>query len=66
MGKQEQINKKDLAQKQTTEEVEETEAVDLTNEELAEDVDSILADIDDVLEQDAETFVAQYVQKGGE
>lgn len=48
------------------EEVEEVEAKDLSNEELDADVDDILGDIDDVLEENAEQFVAAYVQKGGE
>jgi ubiquitin-like protein Pup len=48
------------------EEVEEVQAKDLTNEELGEEVDDLLADIDDVLEANAEEFVASYVQKGGQ
>ena len=35
-------------------------------EKLGEDVDTILDEIDDVLEENAEDFVRQYVQKGGE
>lgn len=49
-----------------TEEVEEVEAKDLSNEKLDEEVDDILSDIDDILEQNAEEFVAAYVQKGGQ
>jgi ubiquitin-like protein Pup len=33
---------------------------------LDDDIDSILADIDDVLESNAEEFVRGFVQKGGE
>lgn len=33
---------------------------------LDDDIDSILADIDDVLETNAEEFVRGFVQKGGE
>jgi ubiquitin-like protein Pup len=33
---------------------------------LAEDVDSLLDEIDDVLEENAEDFVKSYVQKGGQ
>jgi ubiquitin-like protein Pup len=33
---------------------------------LDDDVDSILDDIDDVLEQNAEEFVRSFVQKGGQ
>jgi prokaryotic ubiquitin-like protein Pup len=35
-------------------------------EQLGEDVDTILDEIDDVLEENAEDFVRAYVQKGGE
>ena len=35
-------------------------------EKLAEDVDDILDEIDDVLEANAEDFVRSYVQKGGQ
>ena len=35
-------------------------------EGLDEDVDSMLAEIDDVLEENAEEFVKNYVQKGGQ
>ena len=33
---------------------------------LDDDIDSILDEIDDVLEANAEDFVRNYVQKGGE
>ncbi|KJE23149.1 ubiquitin-like protein Pup [Frankia torreyi] len=44
------------------------EASDLKerHEKLSEDVDSLLDEIDDVLEENAEEFVKGYVQKGGE
>jgi ubiquitin-like protein Pup len=35
-------------------------------EQLGEDVDTILDEIDDVLEENAEDFVRAYVQKGGQ
>lgn len=35
-------------------------------EKLSDDVDSLLDEIDDVLEENAEEFVRSYVQKGGE
>jgi ubiquitin-like protein Pup len=49
-------------------EVEERSASDLKerHEKLSEDVDSLLDEIDDVLEENAEEFVRGYVQKGGE
>jgi prokaryotic ubiquitin-like protein Pup len=36
------------------------------HEKLSEDVDSLLDEIDNVLEENAEEFVKSYVQKGGE
>jgi prokaryotic ubiquitin-like protein Pup len=36
------------------------------HDKLTEDVDAILDEIDEVLEENAEEFVRQYVQKGGE
>jgi prokaryotic ubiquitin-like protein Pup len=61
-------------QRQTTrrsDETEETQAdsageVRERHEKLSEDVDSILDEIDDVLEENAEEFVRSYVQKGGQ
>lgn len=49
-------------------EVEETAASDVAerHEKLSEDVDAILDEIDGVLEENAEEFVRQFVQKGGE
>ncbi|KPC66451.1 ubiquitin, partial [Streptomyces sp. NRRL F-6602] len=35
-------------------------------EALSDDVDSVLDEIDDVLEENAEDFVRSFVQKGGE
>jgi ubiquitin-like protein Pup len=34
--------------------------------ELAEDLDKLMDEIDDVLEKNAEEFVKNYVQKGGQ
>lgn len=42
------------------------EPADLVNEELADDVDAMLDEIDDVLETNAAEFVQDYVQRGGE
>ena len=54
-----------------TGETEETEAqstgdVKERQEKLADDVDAILDEIDEVLEENAEEFVRSYVQKGGQ
>ena len=46
----------------------ETKAAETTEEnaKLADDVDAILDEIEDVLEENAEEFVRNYIQKGGE
>jgi ubiquitin-like protein Pup len=36
------------------------------HKEMTDDVDSLLDEIDEVLESNSEEFVRQYVQKGGE
>lgn len=48
------------------EQVETTEVDSERKEKLDDDVDSILGDIDDVLEENAEEFVRSFVQKGGQ
>jgi ubiquitin-like protein Pup len=55
----------------TREETEEVEAsvdseVAERHKEVTEDIDAILDEIDEVLEENSEEFVRQYVQKGGE
>lgn len=49
-------------------EVEAEAGTDVTerHDKLAEDVDAILDEIDDVLETNAEDFVRSFVQKGGQ
>jgi len=51
-----------------TEEVEASVDTDVSErtKEVTEDVDSLLDEIDGVLEENAEEFVKSYVQKGGE
>lgn len=51
-----------------TDEVVETEApaVSETGEKLKAELDDLLDEIDEVLEENAEEFVKNYVQKGGE
>jgi ubiquitin-like protein Pup len=36
------------------------------HKEMSDDVDALLDEIDEVLEENSEEFVRQYVQKGGE
>ena len=57
----------------STEEVEEqaqdaqaSEELKERQEKLSEDTDSVLDEIDDVLEENAEEFVRSFVQKGGQ
>lgn len=56
-----------------SEDVEDVQEVDVSatdtaerQEALSEDVDSILDEIDEVLEENAEEFVRAFVQKGGQ
>lgn len=63
MSKQEQKQKQPSA---PAEQEEVVEAKDMIDEELNEATEDLLADIDDILEQNAEEFVKSYVQKGGE
>ncbi len=56
---------------QSREETDEVEAAVDTEgaerrQEMTEDVDSILDEIDEVLESNAEDFVRAYIQKGGQ
>ena len=48
------------------EESKEESVSDVKNAELAEETDDLLAEIDDVLEENAEQFVKDYIQKGGQ
>jgi len=54
---------------QADEELEATEATSDVAErsaKLTEDVDDLIAEIDDVLEENAEEFIRGYIQKGGQ
>lgn len=62
MSGQEQASKGKTEQAETAE----VEAKDMQNQDLSADVEDILADIDEVLEENAQEFVQNYVQKGGE
>jgi ubiquitin-like protein Pup len=46
--------------------VEDVPATSERGEKLKEDIDDLLDEIDSVLEDNAEEFVRNYVQKGGE
>lgn len=43
-----------------------TTVPNVQNEHLAEVTEDLLADIDDILEENAEEFVKSYVQRGGQ
>jgi prokaryotic ubiquitin-like protein Pup len=61
-------------QQKATRSREETEEVEASvdaevaerHKEMTEDIDAILDEIDEVLEENSEEFVRQYVQKGGQ
>ena len=53
---------------ETQPETQSTEAENLTDqgEKLKDDMDALIDEIDEVLEENAEEFVKNYVQRGGE
>jgi ubiquitin-like protein Pup len=51
---------------QPKEEVKPNPTVTETGKKLKEDIDALVDEIDNVLEENAEEFVKNYVQKGGE
>jgi len=64
------MSERERIQKQRSERTTETSnevAVDATKgDQLKADLDDLLDEIDEVLEENAEEFVRNYVQKGGE
>ena len=65
----EQEHKRRPAKAATREEAateEEAPVVSATGEKLKAELDDLLDEIDEVLEENAEEFVRNYVQKGGE
>ena len=63
-GGQQQVRRTSDAQTNTTS----TAAADLSakGEKLRDDMDALIDEIDEVLEENAEEFVKNYVQRGGE
>jgi ubiquitin-like protein Pup len=51
---------------QAKEEVKPNPKITETGKKIKEDIDKLVDEIDDVLEENAEEFVKNYVQKGGE
>ena len=62
----ERVQKQKSNSEQVTEEVDATEVSTAQADKLKSELDDLLAEIDDVLESNAEDFVKSYVQKGGE
>jgi prokaryotic ubiquitin-like protein Pup len=60
------IHKTRQATRSASEETTGQNPENIQNDELTEDVDGLLDEIDDLLEPNAEAFVKQYQQKGGE
>ena len=62
----EQQRRQRPAPKERVEETEELPATSERGEKLKGELDDLLDEIDEVLEENAEEFVRNYVQKGGE
>ena len=62
----ERERKQKPAPRETTEEEVETDSPSAQGEKIKEGLDDLLDEIDTVLEENAEEFVRNYVQKGGE
>jgi ubiquitin-like protein Pup len=62
----EREQKKKPAPKERVDEAAEVDAPAKQGEKIKEELDDLLDEIDSVLEENAEEFVRNYVQKGGE
>ncbi|HUY67224.1 MAG TPA: ubiquitin-like protein Pup [Acidimicrobiales bacterium] len=62
----EREQKKKATTERADEVVEEVPATSATGDKLKAELDDLLDEIDEVLEDNAEEFVRNYVQKGGE
>lgn len=63
-GEQQRVRKGEAPQRE--EESKTTSSIKERGESLKEDLDKIIDEIDEVLEENAEEFVKNYVQRGGE
>ena len=61
-----ELKRRPAPQREATEAVEETTSPSERGEKLKAELDELLDEIDEVLEDNAEEFVRNYVQKGGE
>ncbi|MEI6454459.1 MAG: ubiquitin-like protein Pup [Actinomycetota bacterium] len=66
MAEREQVRKQGSTRKSSSSETEERAADSTGADQLKADLDDLLDEIDGVLEDNAEEFVRNYVQKGGE
>ncbi len=66
MAEREQVRKQWSTRKSSSSETEERAADSTGADQLKADLDDLLDEIDGVLEDNAEEFVRNYVQKGGE
>ncbi|MGA2209892.1 MAG: ubiquitin-like protein Pup [Acidimicrobiales bacterium] len=66
MAEREQKRRPAQTRETTTTEEEESSASTERGERLKAEIDDLLDEIDEVLEDNAEEFVRNYVQKGGE
>lgn len=66
MGRQEKDRKKGKEKESHKEEITARPEVVEKGKKIKEDVNKLLDEIDNVLEENAEEFVKNYVQKGGE
>lgn len=66
MPEREQRRKPSEVQRQSAKETDAQAASSERGERLKAEIDDILDEIDEVLEENAEEFVRNYVQKGGE
>ncbi|HLI44274.1 MAG TPA: ubiquitin-like protein Pup [Acidimicrobiales bacterium] len=66
MAEREQKRRTAPSRETVTEEEETTAATSERGEKLKAEIDDLLDEIDEVLEDNAEEFVRNYVQKGGE
>ena len=66
MTEQERIKKQTSERSESTTETNALTPDAAKNEQLKADLDNLLDEIDEVLEDNAEEFVRNYVQKGGE
>ncbi|GAA0688328.1 ubiquitin-like protein Pup [Kitasatospora atroaurantiaca] len=65
-GGQQRANRSSEEVEEQAAEAQNSEDLKERQEKLSDDVDAVLDEIDDVLESNAEDFVRQFVQKGGQ